>query len=133
MHFTFPKSDLKRDFKNRIISMTNKNIFFKVKPYKKHAISYFIDYNNEFINDAIKNSQILNHILKLSPETILFYSKHLKLQTTLFNNNLKFTTSLPSSINNTKIKEQISKMKIITQNILKTEFQITDPLIFIQF
>ena len=65
-------------------------------------------------------------------DTILFYIEHLHLQTTLFNNHLKLTSSSPSSINTTKIKEQISEMTIITQNILKTEFHISDPLIFIQ-
>lgn len=68
----------------------------------------------------------------MTPDIILCYSKHLNLHTTLFYNYLKFTSSLPSSINNTKIKERISEMTIITQNILKTEFQITDPLISIQ-
>lgn len=74
MHITYPISDLKRDFKKHITSLTKKKMLFRVKPYKQHAFSYFIDYDNEFINDAIKNSQILNHILKLTPDTILFYS-----------------------------------------------------------
>lgn len=63
---------MKHDFKNHIKSLTNKKILFRVKPYKKHGFSYFINYDNEFINNAIKYSHILNHILKLTPDTILF-------------------------------------------------------------
>lgn len=132
MHFTFNMSDMKIDFKKHIISLYEKKILFRYKSYEKNGYSYFIDYENEFIIKAIKYSHHLNYILKLKSETILFFADHLNLQTALFNNHLKFQSSLKSSNQNPFIQKHLSIMNTVTRNILKSQLNISDPSLFLQ-
>ena len=97
MYLTFNLSDMEIDFKKHIISLYEKKILFRCKAYEKHGYSYFIDYENEFIIKAINYYHLLKDILKIKPETILFFANHLNLQTALFIYHLKFQSSLPSS------------------------------------